>query len=108
MKRNGFIKRFAVTALLALSAATGVFAQGGGGSKQVLVGGTDFDPSVPAVGKAYVGTNEIKMIGIFGGEVTLYGILTMIIVSRLQIKESVLNRISMTVSLWQLPETLFS
>ena len=73
MKRNGFIKRFAVTALLALSAVSGVFAQFGGGSKQVLVGGTDFDPSVPAVGKAYVGTNEIKMIGIFGGEVTLFG-----------------------------------
>ncbi|MEE0084442.1 MAG: hypothetical protein UE068_09490, partial [Paludibacteraceae bacterium] len=73
MKSKSFFRRFAFTALLALGAVTGTFAQGGGGSKQVLVGGTDFDPSVPAVGKAYVGTNEIKMIGIFGGEVTLFG-----------------------------------
>ena len=65
MKSNGFIKRLALAALLSLGAVSGAFAQGG--NTQVLVGGTEFEPSVPAVGKAYVGTNEIKMIGVFGG-----------------------------------------
>ena len=71
MKSNGFIKRLAFAALLSLGAVSGAFAQFG--DKQVLVGGTDFDPSVPAVGKAYVGTNEIKMIGVFGGVLEFNG-----------------------------------
>ena len=71
MKSNGFIKRLAFAALLSLGAVSGAFAQFG--DKQVLVGGTDFDPSVPAVGKAYVGTNEIKMIGVFGGIIEFFG-----------------------------------
>ncbi|MEE1082264.1 MAG: T9SS type B sorting domain-containing protein [Paludibacteraceae bacterium] len=71
MKSNGFIKRLAFAALLSLGAVSGAFAQMG--AKQVLVGGTDFDPSIPAVGKAYVGTNEIKMIGVFGGVLELFG-----------------------------------
>ncbi|MBQ0156649.1 MAG: hypothetical protein KBT22_08745, partial [Bacteroidales bacterium] len=68
-KSSGSIKRFALAVLLSLGAVAGASAQG----KQVLVGGTDFDPSVPAAGKAYVGINEIKMTGVFGGELTFTG-----------------------------------
>ena len=73
MKSSGFIKRFVFTALLSLGAVSGVFAQFGATAPQVLVGGTEFEPSIPAVGKAYVGTNEIKMIGVLGGDLELFG-----------------------------------
>lgn len=65
------IKQFACTVLLTLGAITGVYAQNG--NKQILVGGTDFDPIESAKGKTYVGTDEIQMIGVLGGELTLYG-----------------------------------
>ena len=66
------IKQFACTVLLTLGVITGANAQNGS-SKQVLVGGTDFDPIESAKGKTYVGTDEIQMIGVIGGELTLYG-----------------------------------
>ena len=61
------IKQFACTVLLTLGVITGANAQNEF-SKQVLVGGTDFDPIESAKGKTYVGTDEIQMIGVLGGE----------------------------------------
>lgn len=69
MKTNKLLKGLAATLLL-LSGTGSLFAQGAG---QVLVGGTEFDPSVPSAGKAYVGTNEIKMTGVMGGTIKLTG-----------------------------------
>lgn len=68
MRINQLLKHFAATALMS-TAATGVFAQ-----NLMLVGGTDFNPSVPESGKAYIGTDEIQMTGILGGKLTFTGI----------------------------------
>ena len=71
MKSSGFIKRFVFTVLLSLGAVSGTFAQFG--SKQVLVGGTEFDPIIPTEGKAFIGIDEIKMTGVLGGTLDVYG-----------------------------------
>ena len=71
MKSSGFIKRFVFTALLSLGAVNGVFAQSA--LNQVLVGGTDFDPINPTEERAFIGIDEIKMIGVLGGDLELFG-----------------------------------
>ena len=61
MKSSGFIKRFVSTALLSLGAVSGAFAQLGD-NKQVLVGGTDFDPINPTEENAFIGVDKIKKV----------------------------------------------
>jgi len=71
MKSSGFIKRFVFTALLSLGAVNGVFAQSA--LNQVLIGGTDFDPINPTEERAFIGIDEIKMTGVLGGTLEVYG-----------------------------------
>lgn len=71
MKSSGFIKRFVSTALLSLGAVSGAFAQLG--DRQILVGGTDFDPINPTEENAFIGVDKIKMTGVLGGTLEVYG-----------------------------------
>ncbi len=66
------IKQFACTVLLTLGVITGANAQNES-SKQVLVGGTDFSPINPTEEKAFIGIDEIKMTGVLGGTLEVYG-----------------------------------
>lgn len=71
MKKN-YIKQFACTVLLTLLGITGTHAQIAP-SNQVLVGGTDFAPINPTEEKAFIGIDEIKMTGVLGGTLEVYG-----------------------------------